>query len=197
MFVDHTGLFVVNNLWLRVVGRLSFPIFAIIYGYHFKKINYSLLLPGIILCFFHYFLYREIFFNILISFFLGGVLLELYNKITYKILFFELLLIGHFAIYEYLEYGFYTFLFMLITQKNKKYFFLIFILYFIEQSFRFNFNTIQQLSLMVALSFLSFSLYNYENKRLKNNIFIKFVARYSMEIFFIQNLLFNLFAFTF
>ena len=46
MFIDHAGMYIFdNNLDFRLIGRLSFPIFAVIYGYHFKdKINTKLLL---------------------------------------------------------------------------------------------------------------------------------------------------------
>lgn len=216
MFIDHLGLYIFNtNLTLRVLGRLSFPIFAIIYGYHFKdKLNFKLLIFGLPLIILNYCFYNSIYLNILYSFFIGGFFLSLYNKldnngnnkyIKYILLIVLIFLYKLFSIL--FEYGLFSFFFMLASnQKNKKQkiitFILVFLVYYITQCIHFSFNAQKSILFLLTLSIEGFFLYNYKLKTISNknnvmNTYIKLLARYSMEIYFIQAICFEIYFYLF
>ncbi|MDR2760578.1 MAG: conjugal transfer protein TraX [Rickettsiales bacterium] len=49
MLVDHFGFYLFQNIFfLRVIGRMSMPIFVILYGYSYKKSNPQILIFGVI-----------------------------------------------------------------------------------------------------------------------------------------------------
>lgn len=209
MFIDHTGLYVFdNNLDFRLIGRLSFPIFAVIYGYHFKdKINTKLLLYGLPIVVVNYYLFGEFFLNILYSFVVGGFILSFYNStintILDKILFLSVMLALNVVLTPILEYGLFAFFFMLSANtKNIKekaiYFSITFILYYIFQAMSFTIKNSYLIILFIILFIESILLFKYTLKdiNIKNHyleLLIKIIARYSLEIYVIQAILFRLY----
>ncbi|MDR2527275.1 MAG: conjugal transfer protein TraX [Rickettsiales bacterium] len=197
MFIDHIGMYILNgNVWFRCVGRLSYPIFAFIYGEHFNKNNSNLLFNGLCLFAFDLFLKNEIRFNILVCFFISGLLVKIYNKLKVtKFLFVEILTVLHFFIYQYFEYGVFTFLFMITTLKNKKWLLVVFALYLMEEIYIFKFNG-KQILLLLTLSVCEIHcFFIYKNNKIKENKitkYIKTISRNSMEVYFIQYVLFKL-----
>ena len=209
MFIDHTGLYVFdNNLDFRLIGRLSFPIFAVIYGYHFKgKINTKLLLYGLPIVIVNYYFKNEIYFNILYSFVVGGFILKFYNsnldKKYDKIFFLIIMMMFSIIINPILEYGLFAFFFMLSANtKNSKekatYFSITFLLYFIFQVGSFTIKNSYVIFLFIALFIEAWLLFKYSikdvnvgNKYLE--LFIKIFARYSLEIYVIQAILYRIY----
>ena len=210
MFIDHFGLYVFNNnMNYRLIGRLSFPIFATILGYHFKdKIHFKLLFFGLPIAIIYYYINSIIFLNVLYSFFIGEIFLLFYNNLNKNNLdrYVFLLTLFIFApIFNFvIEYGILAFLFMLSANsknKQKLYFFIFtFILYYIIQNITFSFNIINQIIFLVLLSIEGYYLYNYNlyNIYIKNNnlnLYIKLLARYSLEIYVLQSMFFKLYSF--
>ncbi len=209
MFIDHAGMYIFdNNLDFRLIGRLSFPIFAVIYGYHFKdKINTKLLLYGLPIVIVNYYLFGEFFLNILYSFVVGGFILNIYNEeidnISYKIFFLLIIFILNIILMPYLEYGLFAFLFMLSANtKNIKeksiYFIITFLLYYIFQAMSFTIKNSYLIILFIILFIESILLFKYTLKdiNIKNHyleLLIKIIARYSLEIYVIQAILFRLY----
>lgn len=209
MFIDHTGLYVFDNsLDFRLIGRLSFPIFAVIYGYHFKgKINTKLLLYGLPIVIVNYYFKNEIYFNILYSFVVGGFILKFYNsnldKKYDKIFFLLIMMMFSIIINPILEYGLFAFFFMLSANtKNSKekatYFSITFLLYFIFQVGSFTIKNSYVIFLFTTLFIEAWLLFKYSikdvnvgNKYLE--LFIKIFARYSLEIYVIQAILYRIY----
>lgn len=209
MFIDHTGLYVFdNNLDFRLIGRLSFPIFAVIYGYHFKnKINTKLLLYGLPIIIINYYFSREFFLNILYSFVIGGFILNFYNsainKIADRVFFLFIIFIFNIFLTPILEYGLFAFFFMLSANtKNIKekaiYFTITFFLYYIFQAMSFTIKNSYLTILFILLFIESILLFKYTLKDININnyyleLFIKIFARYSLEIYVIQAILFRIY----
>lgn len=204
------GLYAMDNSQtLRLIGRLSFPIFAIIYGYHFnEKLNIKLLLYGLPLVVLNYYIRDSIFFNILYSFFIGGFLLNIYNKKLqdYKfdrIIFIALLILLQPFLNIYFDYGFFAFFFMLASsRRNIKSktagFILVFFAYYIIQYLHFSFGILNSIVFAILSSIEAVLLYFYKNNTIANNngpfeTYIKLLARYSLEIFIIQAVAFEIY----
>jgi len=206
MFIDHIGLYVMNNIQeLRLLGRASFPIFAIIYGYHFNnRLNMKLLIYGLPIFILNYCVYKVIFFNILYCFFFGGFLLNIYNtkiKTNFtKTIFFITLFLLNPSISIYFDYGICIFFFMLAAnQKDKRlktiWFTVVFFVYYVAQCLHFSFNYVNSIILAIILGVEGTLLFFYENRTISNRdraleICIKILARYSLEIFVVQAILF-------
>lgn len=208
MITDHIGLFVFNNnIVLRLLGRLSFPIFACIYGYNFKnKLNNKLFIIAFPVLIIDYITYHRLFFNILYSFILASYLMIIYNtklhKQIYKIFFLSFILLSHFILKQYIDYGLFAFFFMLSTNNKNIHnklilFILTFASYFISSHFTFSFTNIQQYILLIALSIECIYLYLYKNYILlevdnKFSIIIKIISRYSSQLFLLQSFIFGI-----
>lgn len=194
-----------NNQTLRLLGRLSFPIFATIYGYHFHgKLNAKLLLYGLPLVILNYFLQNTIFFNILYCFFVGGLLLSIYNYLQkYRGILLLFLIIFNPFINIYFDYGLFAFFFMLASnQKQEKSrligFILVFSAYYIIQCLHFSFNTVNLILFAAMLAPEATLLYFYKNNTISSKngafqIYIKLLARYSLEIFVLQAIVFEIY----
>lgn len=127
MIIDHIGLYFLPNVWsLRAIGRVALPIFAFYAGYNFhSKLNYKILLHGIILYLFSALLMRHFPVpNILISIFIGQLYLFLcvrYQILHRNLLWQYLLLIILWPFTNsYFEYGSITLLIMLIGNLHKE-----------------------------------------------------------------------------
>ncbi len=88
MVIDHLGLYMFpDQLWMRLVGRVSMPLFCLFAGYNFKgQVRYSLLMYGGLLYAVSYYFIFHLFIeaNILISIFLGQLFLKLFLKCFYR-----------------------------------------------------------------------------------------------------------------
>ncbi|MDR3290082.1 MAG: conjugal transfer protein TraX [Rickettsiales bacterium] len=189
MFIDHYGLYINGEPWLRVIGRLSFPLFAYLYGKHYKKPNSYMLQIGILLVFVEYFYKGHIFLNVLVMFYLFGYLIKFYEnmKIGDKIILNVCFVIINPFVLKYLEYGVIGFYFMLIAKEKKLYqYLLVFFYYYFDQGLLF-LNIEKNIFLFLILLTECFFTYKEKNINLKfDNLFIKFVARYSLEIYALQ-----------
>lgn len=153
MMMDHIGQYLLEgHTVLRMVGRIAMPIFATIYGYHFKdKIGWRLLPWAVALSAADFYVKGTVLpLNILFAFFFGsifGIGLNKY-KDSFKQLDLWLIFIFSLMLHVYfklsLEYGCFVFWFMTCgyifkhykENKHNSLFVLgIFILYFVDQSF--------------------------------------------------------------
>jgi len=110
MLIDHIGyLFFPSALWLRMIGRLSFPIFAFLIarGYRFtsdkRKYAFRLLAFGVLSQIpYAYFVPGK--WNIMFTLFIGLIAIEIFES-KYRPLSFLLLLIGSVFPVSYGVYG--------------------------------------------------------------------------------------------
>lgn len=110
MLIDHIGyLFFPYQMWLRIIGRLSFPIFAFLiargYRYTSDKRKYAirLFIFGLISQIPYYFFVPGKM-NIMFTLFIGLMIIEVFES-KLKPLSFVLLLFGHFLPVSYGVYG--------------------------------------------------------------------------------------------
>ncbi|MBD3238521.1 MAG: hypothetical protein GF332_02690 [Candidatus Moranbacteria bacterium] len=133
MVVDHVGyVFFPEHLEFRLLGRLSFPLFAflIAQGYNYtknKKSYFFRLLLFALACHFPYALFIQNYLglNIFFTLLAGFVIIHAFNKIRNRFVFFTILaLTGVLAQYFNFDYGFYgvlmIFLFYLSRGSFKK-----------------------------------------------------------------------------
>lgn len=220
MFIDHLGFYLFPNLlWLRLIGRTSFPIFAVLHGISFKNNtqnnNVSLLIYGsltssILLVFFNL---PPMPFNILFSFYLFNFIFEKINKLYQANIVFAIALIvltypGYLLLKNIFEYGVFTLLFMLVGKTFNKVgknlidilcSIAVFALYIAIQSKHFGFDNYQIIVFVILLSFAYLLLYNFsyrEYYHLKSNKILLFISRYSLELYFWHILLLALILFT-
>jgi hypothetical protein len=214
MFVDHVGYYIWQIQAFRLIGRLAFPILAVIYGYHFNyKVNKNLLFWGAPLILVSYLTKHNILpLNILFSFFIGGKLIQFYEKIKYKLkkwdinFIFPLLILFNFYLYNLFEYGSFIIFFMICgmlfkeNTNNNRYVIslVIFWLYLLDQFYRFGFNCLYMLILAILLFCVFTQLKNYELKPCEKPLSpfientIMFIGRYSMEFYAAQLALFKI-----
>lgn len=110
MLIDHIGyLFFPSQIWLRIIGRLSFPIFAFLisrgYRYTSDKRKYAvrLFIFGIISQIpYHFFVPGKM--NIMFTLFTGLIIIEVFESKMRPLSFF-LLLLGQFLPISYGVYG--------------------------------------------------------------------------------------------
>ena len=110
MLIDHIGyLFFPTQIWIRVIGRISFPIFAFLIarGYRFtsskQKYALRLLAFGFISQVpYHFFAPGKL--NIMFTLLIGLFIIEVFDS-KYKLLSIPLLFIGHFLPLSYGVYG--------------------------------------------------------------------------------------------
>lgn len=131
MIVDHIGYYLFpDQLRLRLIGRIAFPIFLFLVGFNSSyRWKWELFCRGIILWGIGAGVARKFWFwwfeaNILIGILFSRVLLHRLTKrkeIWVWILCFSLLAIGHYWLEEYLDYGALSFFFVLWWRlaKNK------------------------------------------------------------------------------
>ncbi|WP_430884913.1 TraX family protein [Fusibacter sp. JL216-2] len=110
MLIDHIGyMFFPSQMLWRIIGRLSFPIFAFLiargYRYTSSKVKYAgrLFIFGLISQIpYIYFVPGKL--NIMFTLFIGLIIIELFES-KFKVLSFGLLAIGHFFPVSYGVYG--------------------------------------------------------------------------------------------
>lgn len=206
MFLDHLGLFIFSNYQIfRTVGRVAFPIYAILHGIGFKNKgpNFKLFFYGIILNFamtFNYFI--PIFpMNILLSFFIFDFIFEPYYKLyqNNKLIFCLtvcICLFFHKFLSNAFEYGTFPLFFMIVGRLFSKtsmlifdIFFSVFIFlsYFVVESLLFNLTTINMIIFALFFSIVYLKLYNFtfrEYYNIKSYKTLLFISRYSLELYF-------------
>lgn len=208
MLIDHLGFFLFPNLlWLRLIGRISFPIFAVLHGISFKNNtqnnNISLLIYGALTSsmFLVFFNMSPLPLNILFCFYLANFIFEKINKLYQANIFFTItLIIASIPAYMFLknlfEYGTFVLLFMLAGKTFNKVgknlidilcTLVIFALYIFLQSKHFGFNNYQIIIFVILILFVYLLLYNFsyrEYYHLKSNKLLLFISRYSLELYF-------------
>ena len=214
MVIDHIGFFFFpESMLLRAVGRLSFPIYAMLHGIITKnntehKANYLLLFLGLSTNLVFYILFKRFAaLNILVSFFLFDFVFAKMLRFDYKSFFalFILVLINYFfysTLNMYIEYGLFVLLFMLVGKIFYKvgtniienvFSFSVFLTYFLTQIKVFRFNNICSMICGVGLLILLVSMYDFKFREYHNvnsNRFLLFLSRYSLELYFIHLILF-------
>lgn len=218
MIIDHTGfeLYQPDNLLLRALGRVSFPVFLFLVGYSKNyRFRSDLLAYACMLCLFDYVANHWLFpLNILFSIILTRIVLEiLENWISIEK---HLILIAVLSVLLWiptnlvLDYGSSCLLFAvggyLVRKKYNKTSTLIFLTF----SFAFHGLTQKQfllgddpflITILISISAaLCWSFYRYELKELSFSlnrfilIPVLFTARNSMQIYFLHFALFKLIA---
>lgn len=212
MILDHIGYYFSPQLFfLRVIGRISAIIFAILYGYGCKRPNNKILcygiLTGIIVQLFieNNRLPLNILFTFYISSFLLNELEDIYNNCCwcFYLSLFVLLPITIISA-VFVEYGIIMLFLMLCgrifkkenkTQKDIISTVSIFIIYAFYQILNFNFNLFE--SLCVILCFACVYIYMFDFKIQKVTFGSKimlFISRYSLELYFIHLLILSVLA---
>lgn len=216
MLIDHVGFFFFPQVeMLRALGRISFPIYAILHGVITKnnvehKTNYLLLFLGLLINMVFFILFGKLIaLDILIMFFLFDFIFVKIPKIDYKIiiLLFILMALNYYSygvINNYIEYGLFVLLFMMVgkifykvgTNIIENVFVLgVFITYFLTQIHFFGFNKLCSIVCGIGLIILFLSIYNFKFREYHNidsNKFLLFVSRYSLELYFVHYILFML-----
>lgn len=212
MVIDHIGYYFLPQIFLlRVIGRISMVIFAVLYGYSFSKRNNNILLYGILTAVFvqffveHDFLPLNVLFAFYISSFFINIFEYVYNK-YYSIfcLFLVMFIPAAFISNVFVEYGI-SMLFLLLcgkifkkenkTRKDVITSILIFVIYTLYQTLNFGFNLFEFLFLMLLLTIVYLYLFNLKIQKVDfNNKIMLFVSRYSLELYFIHLLIFSIMA---
>lgn len=202
MVIDHTGMlmFPYNN-FIRLIGRISMPIFIILFGYSYKSKNnkFNVLLFAIIMSCIGY-LFKEsmlvIPLNVLYTIFISGFLLEplyyLYeNNIFYFFIVFLLLLIGTIVTFIFLDYGFIILLIAFcgkIFKKEQKtitdeiFTIIIFVLYFLFGTYCFRFNILYSIIFLLILINIYNRFYNFKIKHIENSRFLNKLKNWQIDI---------------
>lgn len=208
MVIDHIGYyFFPQCLFLRALGRASAIIFALLFGItkHKKneKILYYAFATALIL---YYFEGNTLPLNILFNFYLSYFLLEpvehMYDNHKYLFNFILILLIPlSFMTNIIIEYGvFFTFLVFcgkLLAKENKtkrdrNTAIALFILYFVYQIINFAFRWYNCLIVAVLFILIFKNMYNFKLKDLPENRLLKFISRYSLQLYTLHLLLFSI-----
>ncbi|MBR2141518.1 MAG: hypothetical protein IJ853_04130 [Rickettsiales bacterium] len=212
MVIDHVGYyFLPSARLLRVIGRTSMIIFAVLHGFNRKKSsnNNRILIYAVLLFIFVQLLIENdplplnVLFNFYISYYLLDKIEEIYkNDYVFFLLIcaITLLLSGFTNIF--LEYGA-IFWFLILcgrifnykikTPKDKVTAPLIFIMYYIYQTIHFNFNLINSIVLLILIVLTYILLYNFSFKTYnKNNTILMILSRFSLELYFIHLLIFSI-----
>ena len=217
MIIDHIGLFFYpQNTMFRVVGRIAFPIYAILHGISTKnnskhKTHYSLLFLGLFLNLIFYIFFNSwVSLDILASFFIFDIIFSKFPKLDFKIYMplFVLIIINYYfydMLNTYIEYGLFILLFMFTGKIFYKvgsniidnvFCISVFATYFLTQSINFKFNNIHNIIFGILLLWLFIFIYDFkfrEYHNLNSNKVLLFISRYSMELYFIHYLLFMIF----
>lgn len=208
MVVDHIGYyFFPQTVLFRAIGRGSAIIFALLFGITKHKKNNKILLYGALTAILFYFYGYSIFpLNILFNFYLSYFLLDYVENLYYNnnILFnIILILLIPISIISniFIEYGLIiTFLIFCgklfskenKTRKDKVTTILIFIIFFLYQVLNFSFDLFNSLIVGVIFFFIFKSMYNFKIKELKENKILLFISRYSLQLYTIHLLIFNI-----
>ncbi|GHU28095.1 hypothetical protein FACS1894152_5530 [Bacilli bacterium] len=207
MIVDHLGFFLFPKLKvLRLIGRASAIIYAILFGINKKRNLDKLIIYAVIFTIFDAHLNRIFPLNTLYNFYLSSFILDkLYNiyNDNFKVFFVvmsALLLLGSIA-NKYIEYG--TFFAALMfcgrifrkeekTLKDKIVTVFIFFAYFCFEAYHFKFGVTYSIILFLMFLAIYLSLFDFKFKEMGDFKFqtpFLLVSRYSTECYVIQNVI--------
>lgn len=190
MFLDHLGkIFLPDVLFLQVIGRISFPIFAffIAEGYFYtksrKKYFLTMLIFAILSQPVYYFAFSKIGLNILFTFAFSIILIYLLENIKRDKLIFSIYIIIYFIIFLMLDiFNFISYEFVGIVLPLIFYFFrtsnLKYIIATIALAFLSIFSVPYQFACIIAIPLLM--LYN--NKKGKYNLKYFFYTFYPLHL---------------
>ena len=208
MIIDHIGYYFFPQIYLfRAIGRGSAIIFALLFGITKHKRNNKILLyavlTSLLLMFFENTIFPlNILFNFYLSYFLLDYLEDIYynNNILFNLLLILLIPMSMF-LNIFLEYGV-TFLFLVFcgrlfskkdkTKKDKNTTIAIFILFFIYQVLNFGFGLINTLIVGTIFYFIFKNMYNFKIKNVKENKYLLFISRYSLQLSKLHLLILNI-----
>lgn len=211
MIIDHIGYYLMPELlFLRLIGRISTILYAILFGISKHKNMNKLFTFALITSLIQMLMLNMVFpLNILFNFFLSTFVIDyvelIYEKYPYMFfgLFLTLLLPLGIITDQVTEYGiFFTSLMFcgrifIKDSKNKKDLattVIIFLLYFIFSVYNFKFNIIQSIILFAFLICIYINMFDFKIKEIENvkcNIFLLIISRYSMELFVLQTIVFS------
>lgn len=213
MIIDHIGYYLMPKLlFLRLIGRISAVLYAILFGINknHKNINklftFAIITAIVQLIMLDSVFPTNIFFNFFISLFLVDYLELAYNKYPYIFccIFIPLLFPVGIITDQITEYG--LFLTALIfsgrifskEEKDKKDLIItliVFLIYFIYSSRNFKFSIFQSIILFIFLACIYINMFDFKSKEIDNvkcETFLLVISRYSMELFVIQTIIFSL-----
>lgn len=213
MLIDHLGFYFFQTSWFRTIGRLSFPIFAILHGISFKSTTSrtNLLIYGSLTAISSFIILNIPIFplNILFAFFIFDMFFEEISKLYYDnilvgifLLFFGIVFCSVFSFG--LEYGLYALLFMIVGKNFSKigtniidilFSLTTFISYIFIQSTRFELTKWQVVFFVCGMLFIYLKMCRFkirEYYHLKSNKILLFISRYSLELYFLHILVFSI-----
>lgn len=212
MIIDHIGYYFLPQLFfLRVIGRISAVIFAVLYGYGCKKPNNKVLCYGILTTVIvQLFIENNRFpLNILFTFYISSFLLneleDIYNN-HYWCFCLSLIILFPITVISavFIEYGIIMLFLMLCgrifkkenkTQRDVISTRLIFIIYALYQIFNFNFNLFESLCVMLCFACIYVYMFDFKiQKAIFNSKIMLFISRYSLELYFIHLLILSVLA---
>ena len=213
MFLDHLGFYIFQASWLRTIGRLSFPIFAILHGISFKSTSsrVNLLIYGVLTAISSFLILRVSIFplNILFAFFIFDMVFDEVSKLYYDNVFVGIVLLlacivfGNVFSYG-LEYGIFALLFMIVGKNFSKigtnvvdilFSLATFISYVVMQSLRCELTKWQIVFFACGMIFIYLKMCRFkirEYYHLKSNKILLFISRYSLELYFIHILILSI-----
>lgn len=211
MIIDHIGYYLMPKLLvLRLIGRISAVLYAIMFGINKHKNMNKLFTFAILTTLVQMFMLNMIFpLNIFFNFFLSALIVDyieiIYEKYPYVFfcLFLTLLLPLGILTDQITEYGIFLVFLMFCgkifakDKKNKKDLITtitVFILYFIYSANNFRFNVIQSIILFMFLVFIYINMFDFKIKDIENvrcETFLLIISRYSMELFLVQTIVFS------
>lgn len=211
MIIDHIGFYLLPQFKiLRLIGRISAVIYAILFGMtkHKNKnriITFAIITSIVQAIFIGIIFPLNIFYNFYISSFLLDYLYDIYNKYPYLIfgLFLPVLFPLGVITDQITEYGIFFLGFMLCgkifikekkTIQDKLLTLLIFLVYSFYPTYNFKFNIVSSIILFIAFMILYFLMFNFKFDEIKNVKYensLLFISRYSMELFLAQTILFQ------
>jgi hypothetical protein len=167
MIVDHIGILLGNNIFMRLIGRLSFPLFVmgIVRGLNYTHDRLKYVIRLVILAFFSqipYMVFLHTYrLNVIFTFLFSILALYIYKYDIW--LFFLYLIIVHFVSFDYGLYGILLFMVLSLYDGYLMYFFVI-LLNLIYVFFTFD-----------ILQFFSlFSMFLFSIKDIKINRYLKY-----------------------
>lgn len=210
MIIDHIGFYLLPQFKiLRLIGRISAVIYAILFGMtqhknRNKMLTFAVIISIVQILFLGIMFPLNIFYNFYISSYIINYLYDIYNKYPYLIfgLFLPVLFPLGVITDQIIEYGVFFLGFMLCgkifikekkTIQDKLLTLLIFLIYSFYPTYNFKFNMASSIILFIAFMILYFMIFNFkfdEIKNVKYENFLLFISRYSMELFLIQMIIF-------